>query len=32
MDGGGAGGDVPIMKYCHPSWLADEDNFSFQIV
>ena len=23
---------LPIMKYCRPPWLADEENFSFQIV
>ena len=26
------GGGLPIMKYCRPAWLADEENFSFQIV
>ena len=25
-------GDLPILKYCRPPWLADEENFSFQIV
>ena len=24
--GGGLGG-VPNLKYCEPSWLADEENF-----
>ena len=24
-------GGHPIMKYCRPPWLADEENFSFQI-
>ena len=22
-------GDLPILKYCRPPWLADEENFSF---
>ena len=26
------GEGVPIMKYCRPPWLADEEDFSFQIV
>ena len=25
-------GGLPIMKYCRPPWLADKENFSFQIV
>ena len=25
-------GGLPIKKYCQPKWLADEENFSFQIV
>ena len=25
-------GGLPIKKYCQPPWLADEENFSFQIV
>ena len=29
---GGGGGGLPIMKYCRPPWLTDEENFSFQIV
>ena len=28
--GGGGGGGLPITKYCRPSQLADEENFSFQ--
>ena len=26
------GGGLRFMKYCGPPWLADEENFSFQIV
>ena len=25
-------GGLRIMKYCRPPWLADEENFAFQIV
>ena len=25
-------GGLPVMWYCQPPWLADEENFSFQIV
>ena len=25
-------GGLPIMKYYRPPWLADKENFSFQIV
>ena len=28
----GGGGVLWTMKYCWPPWLADEENFSFQIV
>ena len=30
--GGGGGGGLGIMKYWRPPWLADEENFQFQIV
>ena len=26
------GGGLPIMKYCRPPWLTDEENFSFEII
>ena len=29
---GTGGGGLGIMKYCRPTWLADEENFPFQIV
>ena len=25
-------GGVPILRYCRPRWLAEEENFSFQII
>ena len=27
-----SGGGLRIMKYCRPPWLADEENFPFQII
>ena len=29
---GEGGGGLPVVKYFRPSWLADEEKFSFQIV
>ena len=31
-EGGGGGGRLPVEIYCRPPSLADEENFSFQIV
>ena len=25
-------GELPILKYCRPPWLADKESFTFQIV